>query len=105
MLWNVAVTDSHRFLFIFVDTKTQIFIATLVLDIQDKKLKFFKNLIQHFSFVKIQEPDDLDEDTDEQVRENIREGVRQMRLVEQEKMKSRPVSEFLEELNELETGE
>jgi hypothetical protein len=71
--------------------------ATLILEIQDKKLKFFKDLIQHFSFITIQEPD-LDEDTDEQVRANIREGVRQLRLVEQGKMKSRPAREFLKEL-------
>lgn len=45
-------------------------------------LKFFKDLIRHFSFVKIQEPE-LDEDTDEQVIENIRQGVKEMRLVEQ----------------------
>lgn len=71
--------------------------ATLVLEIQDRKLKFFKDIIQHFSFVTIQEPD-LDEDTDEQVRANIRQGVKEMRLIEQGKMKSRPAREFLKEL-------
>ena len=74
--------------------------ATLILEIQDKKLKFFKDLIQNFSFVRIQETD-LDEDTDEQVRENIREGVRQLRLVEQGQLKSTPFNEFLAELDEL----
>lgn len=71
--------------------------ATLVLEVQDKKLKFFKDLIRHFSFVTIQSPD-LDEDTDKQVIENIRAGVREMRLVEQGRMKSRPAREFLKEL-------
>ena len=74
--------------------------ATLVLEIEDKKLRFFKDLIRHFSFVKIQQ-EDLDEDTDEQVRENIRQGVREMRLGEQGKKKSTPFSEFLKELDEL----
>lgn len=74
--------------------------ATLVLEIQDKKLKFFKDLIKHFSFVRIQETE-LDEDTDEQVVENIRQGVKELRLVEQGKMKSTPFTEFLRELDEL----
>ncbi len=71
--------------------------ATLVLEVQDKKLKFFRDLIQHFSFVTIRETE-LDEDTDEQVIENIRAGVKEMRLVEQGKVKSRPAREFLKEL-------
>ena len=71
--------------------------ATLTLEIQDKKLKFFKDIIKNFSFVKIQETES-DEDTDEQVIENIRQGVKEMRLVEQGKMKSRPAREFLKEL-------
>lgn len=61
--------------------------ATLVLEIQDKKLKFFKDLIKHVAFVKIQEAEP-DEDTDEQVIENIRQGVKEMRLVEQGKINS-----------------
>lgn len=96
--------------------------ATIIVDVQDKKLKFFKELINQLSFVKIREDepgvdspglsegplrctgtpvgavDSPEEDTDEQVIANIREGVRQMRLVEQGKMKSRPAREFLKEL-------
>lgn len=71
--------------------------ATITLEVQDKKLKFFKELINQFSFVKIRE-EEPEEDTDEQVIANIREGVRQMRLVEQGKMKSRPARDFLKEL-------
>ena len=71
--------------------------ATLILEVENKKLKFFKDLIQHFSFVKLQ-TDELDEDTDEQVIANIRQGVKELRLVEQGKMKSRPAREFLREL-------
>lgn len=74
--------------------------ATLVLDVEDKKLKFFKDLIKHFSFVKIQETEP-DEDTDEQVIENVREGVRELKLVLEGKKKSTPFNEFLKELDEL----
>jgi len=71
--------------------------ATITVDVQDKKLKFFKELINQLSFVKIRE-DEPDEDTDEQVIANIRQGVKEMSLVEQGKMKSRPAREFLKEL-------
>lgn len=74
--------------------------ATLVLEIQDRKPKFFKDIIQHFSLVTIQESDS-DEDTDEQVRASIRQGVKEMRLVEQGKMKSTSSNVFLKELDEL----
>ena len=76
--------------------------ATITVEVENKKLKFFKELIDQLSFVKIQENvsdvDTSDEDTDEQVIANIREGVRQMRLVEEGKMKSRPAREFLKEI-------
>lgn len=76
--------------------------ATITVEVEDKKLKFFRELINQLAFVKIQEGvsnvSTPDEDTDEQVIANIREGVRQMRLVEQGKMKSRPAREFLKEL-------
>lgn len=71
--------------------------ATIVLDVQDKKLKFFKELVNQLSFVKIQE-EEPDEDSDEQVIANIQQGVKEMRLVEQGKMRSRPAREFLNEL-------
>jgi hypothetical protein len=71
--------------------------TTITLEVQDKKLKFFKDLIKHLSFVKIKE-EYLDGDTDEQVIENIRQGIKEMRLVEQGKAKSRPAREFLDEL-------
>ena len=84
--------------------------ATITIEVQDRKLKFFKELLNQFSFVKIRE-DELnspigtgelpDEDTDEQVIANIREGVRQMRLVEQGKMQATSIKDFLKELDEL----
>ena len=78
--------------------------ATITVEVQDRKLKFFKELLNQLSFVKIQENTLVgaspDEDTDEQVIANIREGVRQMRLVEQGKMKATPAREFLKELDD-----
>jgi len=71
--------------------------ATLTLEIEDKKLKFFKDLIQHFSFVRIKETE-VEEDTDEQVRENIRAGVKELREVLKGEKKSRPAREFLKDL-------
>lgn len=74
--------------------------ATLTVEVEDKKLKFFKDLLQHFSFVKIQEAEP-DEDTDEQVRENIRTGVKELHEVLEGKRKATPFKEFLKELDEL----
>ncbi len=71
--------------------------ATLTLEIENKKLKFFKDLIQNFSFVRVQE-DDFQEDTDKQVIENIKSGLEEMKLIEQGVKKSRPAREFLNEL-------
>lgn len=78
--------------------------ATITLKVPDQEVSFIEELIQRFSFPAKIEKTELDsdvaedEDTDEQVIANIKEGVRQMRLIEQGKMKSRPVREFLEEL-------
>jgi hypothetical protein len=71
--------------------------ATLTLEIENKKLKFFKDLIQNFSFVHVQEVD-FQEDTDKQVIENIKSGLEEMKLIEQGVKKSRPAREFLKEL-------
>lgn len=71
--------------------------AKLILEIEDKKLKFFKDIIQNFPFVKIEE-DEYEGDTDEQIRENIRAGVKELKEVLEGKKKSRPAKDFLEEL-------
>lgn len=71
--------------------------ATLIIEIEDKKIKFFKDLMKHFSFAKIHETD-LDEDSDEEIITNVRQGIKEMKLVEQGKLKSRPAREFLKEL-------
>ncbi len=74
--------------------------AILTLEIKDQKLKFFKDLIKNFSFVKLKE-EKWDGDTDDEIRTNIRQGIKEMKLVEEGKMKSTPFNEFLNELNEL----
>ena len=74
--------------------------ATITIEIEDKKIKFFKDLIKHFSFVKIKETD-TEEDSDAEIIENVRQGIKEMRLVEQGKMKSTPFKDFLRELDEL----
>lgn len=74
--------------------------ATLILEVQEKKLKFLKDILEHFSFVTIRDAE-FEEDTDEQVIENIRQGVREMQLIEQGKAKSTPFCEFLSELDEV----
>lgn len=71
--------------------------ATLTLEIENKKLKFFKDLIQNFSFVSVRE-DNLQEDSDKEVIENIKSGLEEMKLIEQGVKKSRPAREFLKEL-------
>lgn len=74
--------------------------AKLILEIEDKKLKLFKDIIQNFSFVKIEE-DEYEGDTDEQVKENIREGVRELKEVLEGRKKSQPFEDFLKELDEI----
>ncbi len=64
---------------------------------RDTKLKFFKEIIQNFSFVKIEE-DEFEEDSDEQIKENIRHGVKELKGVLKGKKESRPVKNYLKEL-------
>lgn len=71
--------------------------ATLTLEVENKKLKFIKDLLQHFSFVRVRE-EDIDEDSDEQVVSNILKGIREMRQIEAGKKKVRPARDFLAEL-------
>ncbi|MCL6259430.1 hypothetical protein M3O96_10040 [Aquiflexum sp. TKW24L] len=71
--------------------------AKLTLEIEDKKLKFFKDLINNLSFVKIDQTE-FAEDSDEDVRENLRAAAVELKEVLEGKKKSRPAREFLNEL-------
>jgi hypothetical protein len=73
--------------------------AILTLEIQDKKIQFFKDLISNLRFVKIMEVE-FAEDTDEEVIANITQGVKELRLIEQGKIKATPFGDFLKELDE-----
>lgn len=72
--------------------------ARLILEIEDKKLKFFKDLVQHGSFVKIAESE-LDEDTDDQVRENLKASAKELKEVLEGKKKAIPAKKFLKKLD------
>jgi hypothetical protein len=72
--------------------------ATIILEVQEQKLKFFKDLIKNFSFGKVKE-EEIDGDTDDEIRANIRLGKKEMNLVEEGKMKATPFKEFLKELD------
>lgn len=72
--------------------------ATIILEVQEQKLKFFKDLIKNFSFVKVKE-EEIDGDTDEEIRSNIRQGLKELQLVEEGKMKTTPFKDFLKELD------
>ena len=71
--------------------------AILTLEVENKKLKFIKDLLQHFSFVRVRE-EIIDEDSDEQVVSNILKGIREMRQIEQGKKQAKPARDFLAEL-------
>ena len=71
--------------------------AILTLEVENRKMKFIKNLLQHFSFVRVRE-EDIDEDSDEQVVSNILKSIREMRQIEQGKKKGRSARDFLAEL-------
>jgi uncharacterized protein YjgD (DUF1641 family) len=62
-------------------------------------MKFFKNLVSHFSFVKItEEADDDQEDTDEQVRENVKAAIKELREIEAGTRKAITIDELLKSL-------
>jgi hypothetical protein len=70
--------------------------ATLTIEVDDKELRFLRDLLNKFPFVRVSE--ETGEDSCGEVRENIREGVRQMASVEKGDLKTRPAREFLKEL-------
>ena len=68
--------------------------AILTLEVENKKMKFSKDLLHLFVFVRVRE-EIIDEDSDEQVVCNILKGIRQ---IEQGKKQARPARSFLVEL-------
>jgi hypothetical protein len=69
----------------------------ITLNIKDSKLGFFLELIRNFDFIKM-EKEYYSELTKNEIKENIRKGLKEIKLIEQEKLKTRPAKEFLNEL-------
>jgi hypothetical protein len=75
--------------------------ATITLEVKDSKLKFFKDLIQNFSFVKVKEEVQVEEeggDSDEYIRNHIKESLEELKDILDGKKESRSAREFLKEL-------
>ncbi|MDP5141066.1 MAG: hypothetical protein NWP83_11445 [Spirosomaceae bacterium] len=74
--------------------------TTIVLEIKDSKVKFFRDLIQNFSFVKVKEEIEVEEDgdSDEYIRDNIKTSLAELKDVLDGKTKGTPIREFLKEL-------
>ncbi len=66
----------------------------LILDIQDQKVPFFMELLENFNYVKAKPL----APAYAKVLEELNEAVENMKLVNQGKLKPRPVEELLNEL-------
>ena len=69
---------------------------SLNLNINRNKLPFFFELINNFDFVKI-ETEDI-EPSKEEILAGIKQGLEEVKLIEQGKLKSTPLKQFLNEL-------
>ena len=69
---------------------------SLNLNINRNKLPFFFELINNFDFVKI-EAEDI-EPSKEEILASIKQGLEEVKLIEQGKLKSKPLKQFLNEL-------
>lgn len=70
----------------------------IVLSFKENKLVFFLELIRNFEFVKIEKKEEKLSEWKKTTIANISNGFEEMKLVEDGKMKSRPVKELLDEL-------
>ncbi len=64
----------------------------LTLNIKESKVQFFLELIKNFDFIKIESI------SDQEIKNNIRQGYKEIQLIEQGKMKSTSLNDFLNEL-------
>ena len=73
------------------------------INVQDNRVNFFIELIKNFRFVKIlkqqktYETVEIHEFTKEDILNGMKQGLREVELIEQGKMKSTPLKEFLDE--------
>jgi len=72
----------------------------ITVNIKDNsKLKFFIDLIKNLDFVSIAEENEKElTKSDKEALDNIEQGLKEVQLIEQGKMKSTSLNEFLNEL-------
>jgi hypothetical protein len=74
----------------------------VIVNIPENEFSFFMRLMKSLNFVKVVEPpQSLEEQlTPEQkeIWENVKQGFIEMKMIEEGKLKSRPVQELLDEL-------
>ena len=70
----------------------------IVLSVKENKLDFFLELVRCLGFVKVEKKEEKMSEWKKQTLANIRRGLEEMKLVEEGKMKSRPLKELLDEL-------
>jgi hypothetical protein len=65
----------------------------------DSKLAFFRDLIKNLDFVSISEEEEKKlTKSEKKTLERIEKGLKEVQLIEQGKMKSTPLKDFLDEL-------
>jgi len=74
----------------------------VVINVPEKKFPFFMKLMNSLNFVKVVEPSQSLEDqlSPEQKKtwQNIKQGFIELKMIEEGKLKSRPIQELLNEL-------
>ena len=70
----------------------------VVLNIKDGKAPFFFELIKNFRFIKIEKTITDNEPSKELILQGIKQGLKEVKLIEQGKMKAKPLKDFLNEL-------
>jgi len=74
----------------------------VIINVPEKKFPFFMQLMNSLNFVKVVEPSQSLEDqlSPEQKKtwQNIKQGFIELKMIEEGKLKSRPIQELLNEL-------
>ncbi len=74
----------------------------VIINVPEKKFPFFMKLMNSLNFVKVVEPSQSLEDqlSPEQKKtwQNIKQGFIELKMIEEGKLKSRPIQELLNEL-------
>ena len=74
----------------------------VIINIPEKKFSFFMKLMHSLNFVKVIEPAQTLEEQlspeQKEVWENVKQGFIELKMMEEGKLKSRPIQELLDEL-------